>query len=55
MNPDNSNPACAPEVILPNDCLTVLVEKQYIDMIPVEILRGFVIKRIEEQQQKPLN
>ena len=42
------------EVILPNDSLTVLVEKQFIDMIPVEILRSFVIKRIEEQQHKPL-
>jgi cell volume regulation protein A len=34
--------------IHPNDVLTVLVEKRYIDMIPVEILRSFVMKRIEE-------
>jgi len=34
--------------IHPNDVLTVLVEKRFIDMIPVEILRSFVMKRIEE-------
>lgn len=34
--------------IRPNDVLTVLVEKRYIDLIPVEILRSFVVKRLKE-------
>lgn len=34
--------------IRPRDTLTVLVDKHNIDMIPVEILRSFVLKNIQE-------
>lgn len=34
--------------ILPNDILTVLVDKRHIDMIPIEILRSFIIKRVND-------
>lgn len=34
--------------IFPNDTLTILVEKSYIELIPVEILRSFVIKRLNQ-------
>ncbi len=39
--------------IRPKDTLTVLVEKSYIDMIPIEILRSFVIKRMGGQEEHP--
>lgn len=32
--------------VFPRDTLTVLVEKQYIEMIPLDILRSFVIKTL---------
>jgi len=35
--------------IFPNDTLTVLVEKSYIDLIPVEILRSFIIRRLHPE------
>lgn len=38
--------------IRPKDTLTVLVDKMNIEMIPIEILRSFIIKKIKNQHEE---
>ena len=38
--------------IKPQDTLTILVEKQFIDMIPIEIMRGFIRKNLALKYQE---
>lgn len=38
--------------IKPRDTLTILVEKKDIEMIPIEILRSFIIKNMGDQHEK---
>jgi cell volume regulation protein A len=42
-------------LIKPNDTLTILVEKENIDMIPIEILRSFIVKSFQHHPKKVLN
>ena len=40
--------------VFPRDILTILVEKQYIEMIPIDILRSFVMKQLDNaDKEKP--
>ncbi|PKN76090.1 MAG: potassium/proton antiporter [Candidatus Cloacimonetes bacterium HGW-Cloacimonetes-2] len=40
--------------IFPKDTLTVLVENQYIDMIAVDIMRSFVLKKLDEHKKEKI-